>query len=110
LRRDVFLNRLGRAFFFAGLRAFVFADFFFPDLLAELTVRFLTVERPLLPKMFSQLSENFFVAPTRVTVITLRCSWRYGMELISGRVAEVCGSRSGLAAVAKQSQPCCSFL
>jgi hypothetical protein len=56
--------------FLAAFRALVVTDFFFADLRAAVTVRFLAVARPLLPpKMFSQLSEYRLLAPTRVTLI-----------------------------------------
>ena len=57
-----------RADFLTGLRALVFGAFFF-DLDAELKIRFLAGDRPLPPKMFSQLSEYCWVAPTRVMVM-----------------------------------------
>jgi hypothetical protein len=62
-------NHARRAAFLAGFRALVFGAFFFA-LAAELEIRFLAGERPLLPpKMFSQLSEYCLVAPTRVIVM-----------------------------------------
>ncbi|MCI0491487.1 MAG: hypothetical protein L0Z07_00960, partial [Planctomycetes bacterium] len=66
-----------QAFFRPGLLAplpltifladFFFA-FFFTDLVAG-TVFFFVAERPLPPKMFSQLSEYFSVAPIRVMLM-----------------------------------------
>jgi hypothetical protein len=56
--------------FRVALRAFVFGVFFFADLLAALIGLRFVAERTLPPpKMFSQLSEYCFVAPTRVMVM-----------------------------------------
>ena len=55
-------------FFLAGLRACTLADFFFAGVFSATAGCFLADDRPL-PKMLSQLSENFFVAPTRVTLM-----------------------------------------
>jgi hypothetical protein len=90
--------------FLAGFLAFTLADFLLPVLAAFVTVRLVAEDLPLpLPKMFSQLSEYCLVAPTRVTVITLRCSCHYEVEIGCLSVAKMTGSRSGLAAGAKAS-------